>query len=243
MLKRPARRASSVVLATVVAAVLFTALGANAFPFGILKVTYVGCTGLTLTPDPFPTGNYLVVVNNPDNCPVSLSLTGPGVNLSVNTGAVGPFGPYNFQVGATYTASDSNSSASVTFTPTPAGSPSSTGAGASTSGVPARASSSSPRPSSSVTSLGTLAGSISPTGKAGLTIDGSTVNKLKAGVYKLVVSDHSKKAGLIIQALGYAASDVSGVSGTGTTVWSLRVIRGKYFFRATGGPKTFFTAH
>ena len=46
-------------------------------------------------------------------------------------------------------------------------------------------------------------GSISPTGKVKLTIGGSTVKKLKAGVYKLTVSDHSTTAGLIIQALGY----------------------------------------
>jgi hypothetical protein len=91
--------------------------------------------------------------------------------------------------------------------------------------------------------LGTLEGSISATGKATLRIDGSTVNKLKAGLYELIVSDHSKKAGLIIQPVGYAASNVSGVSGTGTKRWFLRIIHGKYFFQATGGPKTYFSGY
>jgi hypothetical protein len=97
------------------------------------------------------------------------------------------------------------------------------------------------RSSSNGATLGTLVGSISVTGKATLTIGGSTVKKLKAGVYKLTVSDHSKKAGLIIQALGYHAMTESAVSGTGTRTTKLRVVRGKYFFEATDGPKIYFT--
>ena len=66
------------------------------------------------------------------------------------------------------------------------------------------------------------------------------MKKLKAGVYKLTVTDQSKKAGLVIQALGYHAMSESAVSGTGTKTTTLRVIPAKYFFQATGGPKTYF---
>lgn len=85
-----------------------------------------------------------------------------------------------------------------------------------------------------------LACTISATGRASLKLGSSTVKRLEAGVYKLSVSDHSKKAGLVIQALGYHAMTESAPSGTGTKTTTLRVIPARYFFEVTGGPKTYF---
>lgn len=216
----------------------------------MLTVTYVGCTGLKVTPDPVPAGTYVVLVDDNSNCPANFSLTGPGVGLTSNLESGmgiahpgGPFGPYTFQPGATYTASDSGLSASTTFTPTDAGNaptpPSTTTTTSAGAGTTSNTGGKSPSTSGTAT-LGTLVGSISARGKATLTVAGSTVKKLKAGVYRLAVSDHSKKAGLIIQALGYHAMAESAVAGTGTRTTTLRVIPGKYFFQATGGPRTYF---
>jgi hypothetical protein len=230
---------------------------------GTLTVKYVGCTGMSVTPNPLPAGSYTVLVYDDDNCNASFSLTGPGVNLTSDLNSTGmgidhpagPFGPYNFQAGATYTARDSNISASASFSTTAGGGQTSggaggggggagggggstSGAGGSTSGGKTSGSSSS---STGTKTLGNLVATISATGKTTLKLGGATVKKLKAGVYTLTVSDHSKKAGLVIQALGYHAMSESPVSGIGTRTTTLRVIPARYFFRATGGPKTYFT--
>jgi hypothetical protein len=171
----------------------------------------------------------------------------------------GPFGPFNFQAGATYTARDTNINASASFSPgaapgtvglggVPSGSTGSTGGTSSSgnTGSSGTTGSSGGQASGSTSSggtktLGTLVGGISATGKATLKLGGAPVKKLEAGVYKLTVTDSSRKAGLVIQALGYHAMSESAVSGTGTKTTTLRVIPAKYFFQATGGPKTYFT--
>ena len=89
--------------------------------------------------------------------------------------------------------------------------------------------------------LGTLSGAISAAGKATLTLGGSPLKKVKHGFYKLTIADHSKKAGLVIQALGYHAMTESTPSAVGTFSRSITLTPGKYFFEATGGPKTYFT--
>ena len=211
---------------------------------GTLTVKYVGCTGLSVTPSPAPSGSVTVLVYDDDNCNAAFTLTGPGVNFSSDLNSTGmgidhpagPFGPFNFQAGATYTVRDANINASASFSPTASGGSGSTGGSTSSGGNTSGSTSS----SSGTKTLGTLVGTISPTGKATLKLGGATVNKLKAGVYKLTVTDQSKKAGLVIQALGYHAMSESAVSGTGTKTTTLRVIPAKYFFQATGGPKTYF---
>jgi hypothetical protein len=192
-----------------------------------------------------------VLVYDDDNCNAAFTLTGPGVNFSSDLNSTGmgidhpagPFGPFNLQAGATYTVRDSNINASASFSPTASGG-SSGGSGSGSGGGSSGGSSGSTGGSTSsggAKTLGALVGTISPTGKATLKLSGATVTKLKAGVYKLTVTDNSKKAGLVIQALGYKAMSESAVSGTGTKTTTLRVIPAKYFFQATGGPKTYFT--
>jgi hypothetical protein len=225
---------------------------------GTLTVKYLGCTGLSVTPSPAPSGSVTVLVYDDDNCNAAFSLTGPGVNFSSDLDSTGmgidhpagPFGPFNLQAGATYTVRDANINASASFSPTVSGG--STGstvgsAGSSSGSVSSGGATSSGGSSGSTSSsggtktLGTLVGAISSTGKATLELGGTTVKKLKAGVYRITVKDSSKKAGLVIQALGYHAMSESAVSGTGTKTTTLRVIPARYFFQATGGPKTYFT--
>jgi hypothetical protein len=176
------------------------------------------------------------------NLSSDLNSTGMGIDHPA-----GPFGPYTFQAGSSYTARDSSINASAQFTPTAAAGGSSGTSGGSSGGSSGSGGSSSSGTggsssgSTGTKTLGTLVGSISPTGKATLKIGGATVKKLKAGLYKLTVKDTSKRAGLVIQALGYKAMTESAVSGTGTKTTTLRVIPAKYFFQATGGPKIYFT--
>lgn len=226
---------------------------------GTLTIRHVGCTGMSVSPNPLPAGSHTVLVYDDDNCNASFSLSGPGVNVSSDLNSTGmgidhpagPFGPFSFQAGATYTARDSNISASASFTTAGGGSTGGTGGSGSTGGSGGSSggtsgsggkSSATSSSSGNAKTLGTLLGSISAAGKATLTMGGAPVKRLKAGVYKLTVSDHSKKAGLIIQALGYHAMTESPVTGTGTKTTTLRLIPAKYFFQATDGPKTYFTA-
>jgi hypothetical protein len=251
----PIRRRRSLAPAAAALALFFGAFFVgSARADGTLTVRYVGCTGMSVSPSPLPAGSYSVLVYDDDNCNASFTLTGPGVSLSSDLNSTGmgidhpagPFGPYNFQAGSTYTARDSSINASAQFTPTTAaaGGGSSGGSGGSSGGSSGGGGSSGSGGTSGSTgtkTLGTLVGSISPTGKATLKMGTATVKKLKAGVYKLTVTDKSKKAGLIIQALGYKAMSESAVSGTGTKTTTLRVVPAKYFFQATGGPKIYFT--
>jgi hypothetical protein len=257
MLEGPARNGRLVAPAVVLALFFGAFFAGSARAEGTLTVRYVGCTGMTVTPNPPPAGSTSVLVYDDDNCNASFSLSGPGVSLTTDLNSTGmgidhpagPFGPFNFQAGATYTVRDSNISASTSFSPSAAASSSGGSSGSSgvTSGSTAGTTSSGGQTSGSTTSsggtttLGTLVGTVSPTGKATLVLGGATVKRLKAGVYKLTISDRSKKAGLIIQALGYRAMSESAVSGTGTRTTTLRVIPARYFFQATGGPKTYFT--
>jgi hypothetical protein len=224
---------------------------------GTLTVKYVGCTGLSVTPSPAPSGSVTVLVYDDDNCNANFTLTGPGVNFSSDLNSTGmgidhpagPFGPFTLQAGATYTVRDANINASASFNPTASGgstgsSGGSSGGGSGSAGGSTSSggnTSGSTSSSSGTKTLGTLVGTIGPTGKATLKLAGATVKNLKAGVYKLTVTDQSKNAGLVIQALGYHAMSESAVSGTGTKTTTLRVIPAKYFFQATGGPKTYFT--
>ena len=208
---------------------------------------------------PVPAGSHDALVYDDDNCKANFSMTGPGVNLTSDLDSTGmgidhpagPFGPYTFQAGSTYTVRDTNLSGggAASFTPTASGSSpsSSSGSTSSSSGSSSSGSSSSNSSSSSSSSstgaktVGTLVGSISTSGKASLSLNGATVKQLKAGVYHLKISDHSKKVGLVIQALGFHAMQESGPSAVGTTTRNLTVIPGKYFFQASGGAKTYFT--
>jgi hypothetical protein len=251
----PVRRRRSLVPAAVLLALFFGAFFVgSAKADGTLTVRYVGCTGMSVSPSPLPAGSYSVLVYDDDNCNASFTLTGPGVSLSSDLNSTGmgidhpagPFGPYTFQAGSTYTARDSGINASAQFTPTAAAAGGSSGGSSSGSSGSGGSSSSggsggSSSGSTGAKTLGTLVGSISSTGKATLKMSGATVKKLKAGVYKLTVTDRSEKAGLVIQALGYRAMTESAVSGTGTKTTTLRVIPAKYFFKATGGPKIYFT--
>src|SRR3954452_21949073 len=152
-----------------------------------LSIQYIGCNSMRLTPSPVPAGTYQVLVYDDDNCKAGFSLSGPGVNMAGNDldssgmgidHPAGPFGPFTFQAGSSYTARDSVQGISVAFTATQGGGSSNTST--TPSNTSTTSNSSKATTSTAVKTLGTLAGSVGATGKASLKIGGSTVKKLKA---------------------------------------------------------------
>jgi hypothetical protein len=67
------------------------------------------------------------------------------------------------------------------------------------------------------------------------------VKTLKPGVYKIVITDHSKKAGLIIGEGTKHPLTLSGVAAVGKVTHSVTFRAGKWYFEpTTHGPKTSF---
>src|SRR6478752_5474029 len=110
----PARRRRLVPVAALLALFFGALFVGSARADGTLTVTYVGCTGMRVSPNPVPAGSYSVLVYDDDNCKANFSLSGPGVSFTSDLDSTGmgidhpagPFGPFNFQAGATYTARD-----------------------------------------------------------------------------------------------------------------------------------------
>jgi len=232
--------------------------GARTLAPGTLRVEYIRSSSLQFQDNngspiqSIPAGSYQVVVDDPDDPNPSFNMSGPGVSLSnnnLNSSGMGIdrpafFGPFNFQAGATYTASDSNmSSPAISLSVTSGGGSSGGGTSTGSSGVTTTQSTGTGKTvTTSVPKVvGTLAGAVSAGGKATLTVSGKTVTKLKAGRYRLTVADHSKHAGLLVQKLGYPAMTESATARTGTSSHTLTLSPGKWFFAASSaGKKTYF---
>jgi hypothetical protein len=227
-----------------------------------LQVTYVGSTSLQLSVDgsavgagaSVPAGSYTVLVDDADYATPRFQMTGPGVSISSDLNSTGmgidrpaTFGPFTLQANATYTVRDANMGASLTFsTGAPSGSSSGSGGtsgGTTGSGATSGSSgSSSSSGSGAAKTLGTLAGSISAAGKAALSFGGKPVKTLKAGIYTLSVSDHSKRVGLVVEKLGFPAMKESGAATVGSHSARLTLSPGKWFFLASpGGAKSYFS--
>jgi hypothetical protein len=229
-----------------------------------LQVTYVGTSSLQLVLNgsavgagaTVPAGSYTILVDDADYTTPRFVMTGPGVSINSDLNSTGmgidrpaTFGPFTLQPNATYTARDANMGASLTFG-TGASSGGSTSGGGSTSvggstsggGTSSSGGSSSASGSAAAKRLGTLTGSISAAGKAALSFGGKPVKSLKAGLYTLSIADHSKKAGFVVQKLGFPAMKESGAATVGSHTVRLTLSPGKWFFTtAPAGAKTYFT--
>jgi hypothetical protein len=244
------------------------AAGSSADP-ATLMVTYVGSSSLQVSigngaavasGSTIPAGSYQLLVDDPDDTNPNFIMTGPGVNISSNLNSSGMgidrpafFGPYVLPTSSTYTLEDGNIGASTAITFTTAATAATTG-GSGSSGFSSVSSSGSSASTASGTStssssgskavkvLGTLTGSVSAAGKPTLTSGGKTVKSLKAGLYKVMVEDHSKRARLIVEKLGFSAMTLSGTASVGVSSHNLTLSAGKWFFAvSTGGPKTYFS--
>jgi hypothetical protein len=212
-----------------------------------------------------PPGSYMVLVDDPDYPTPRFTITGPGVNVSTNLDSTGmgidrPYyiGPLTLQASSTYTLRDTNmagAGATLTFSTSATGGGSSgggsSGGGSSGGGSSGGGSSgggttkTTTKTTTTVKLAGTLKGSVSSAmgmAKPMLTLNGKAPKTLKAGVYKITVSDQSKTAGLVVGQSGKAAITVSSASQVGSRSKNVTFTAGKWYYAAgSGGAKTFFT--
>ncbi|HEY4346067.1 MAG TPA: hypothetical protein VGM80_00630 [Gaiellaceae bacterium] len=202
-----------------------------------------------------PAGSYTVQVFDSDDQSPKITVNGPGVAISSDLNSTGmgidlpsTFGPFTFQTSSAYVVQDTNLGASsrISFSTSAtatAGGSTTTTAQSSTSGVGTTTTTKITTTVPPVAkSLGTLKGSVSVAGKPAITFNGKTVKSLKAGHYKVSVSDKSKTVGLIVWKLGSRAMTLSAAGKVGASSRAVTLSAGRWFFEtSTKGPKTFFT--
>jgi hypothetical protein len=188
-------------------------------PGFVISLTYDDGTAV-LAPPP---GTYKILVDDlaPDH---NFHLLGPGVDLSTGTEQVGS---------VTWTATFQNNSSYVFQCDTHAaemtgmfvvGHPASTTTGP-TASPTTTLNSGHPTPI-----VGTLASSVSSTA-ATLVSGGKRVSLLKAGMYRLTITDSSRTAGFELQRVGFAATSLTSAAFAGkhTVVVNLKAGKWKYF--------------
>jgi hypothetical protein len=226
-----------------------------------MTVQYAGST-LPTSGGTVPQGCYVVVVD--DNIPEGFTqpnfeMTGLDVpdpdlaSTDMGPDAVSNFGPEALVSGTTYTVANTTySGQSVSFSASGNGSTSC----ASSSSSPTTASTPITTPNTTPTTpattptvtitppklKGTLSGTVSAVGRATLTLGGKSVKTLKTGLYKIVVDDHSTKAGLFLGEGSKTKVTLSGIAETGKTTHSVTFTSGTWWVETTNHrPKTAFT--
>lgn len=199
-------------------------------------------------------GPYQVIFNDdvPDSRDVQhlLRLQGPGVNLQTDM-AAGDNKTELYDVvlapSATYTFADDRqpSLAHVVFSTASSGSAASSG---SSSGGTSTGSTGTSSNSSIVGSdvkadpfRGSLAGSVSATGKLTFTAGGARVLKILSGRYKITVDDRTPKGAFIMQQLHKPAITLTGLSFVGKRTVTVDLKAGQWLFYSPSGKKTGFT--
>jgi hypothetical protein len=234
--------------------VTFTADGAitMTLPDG----TPVGTT--SGAPTTIPAGAYVIYLQGPDGC-VDLPffmLKGPGENIVDNLSSGASTNSYNanFVAGSTYTwFNDSNPKAVYSFTAAGASSSSGTSSSSSSSsgsvssGSVSGGSSSSTGHSSSTqkttstsaSTLGTLVGAVSSSGRLTLSLGGKSVKKLAPGKYKVSVVDKSSTGGFVL-ALGKHVVTVTSGKFVGKHTATVSLTGGRWLFVTKSGGKPVF---
>ena len=146
-------------------------------------------------------------------------------------------GPFALTPSSSYTISDSNMDGStITFTTA------ATGTSSSPNSPSPPAAGSSPSGSATTKVVKTLALIASPSGQPTVTLAGKPVKKVSAGRYSVIVSDLSKKAGLVIGHGKVRPVTLSSPAAVGTTERTLNLTAGKWFLETSArGPKVYFT--
>ena len=241
------------------AALAFTAqASAKTAALQTLYVTYsMKCT-FTLTDDSgknvtsIAPGTYQVQVTTPGSfsgvdlagvtdftaCKGSaqFQLTGPGVNVqtTLNDGdGSQDVLTATFQPSSTYVAQDNNqpSVTRVSFTTLAAGAGGTPGTTTSTGATTTTTT------TAGTTVKGTLNGAVSSSGRLTLTYKGKSVLTLTPGLYKVSVTDKSKKSGFVVEQLHRAATTISGVSFVGSRTVTINLTTGQWFFSSTAAGK------
>jgi hypothetical protein len=194
------------------------------------------------TPSPFagiyhPGANDLVGCNGN----VKFRVTGPGVGVTTTLdGGDGQYEVFSvmFAPGAAYTFQDDTNVTGtrrtvVASAPPPA---------APKSGTTPTKAAAKPAPTSAhhPAVLGTLAGSVTTTGKLALTLKGRPVTTLKRGRYALKVLDETSRAAFVLQRVGEQATKVTTDAYLGRRSLTLVLEPGRWTFFSVPGAKHSF---
>jgi hypothetical protein len=202
------------------------------------------------SPTVIPAGYYALVFSGPGGCSAlpNFKLNGPGTSIvtSMSEGAVlKATQSANFTPTSTYTWIDDafpnvvhtfSTSSDVISVPPP---------------VTTTTTTSSPPKGKAVVSQdvvgsevvpfrGTLTGGVSASGMLALAYNGKSVGSLKAGRYRIAVTDGSSTKGFVLQKAGHKAIAVTGATFMGKRAASMNLTAGKWLF-APGPGKTAYT--
>jgi len=208
-------------------------------------------------PTTIPPGTYNVSFTNPTYVSdMQFHLEGPGVKLVTNMSygeEPSEIWVETFAPGSSYTWKDDLDPTPVftfvTSTSASVGSANSGSAGGSSgksttpisSGNNGRASSTDVVGSAILPLRGTLLGTVTPEGALSLKLAGKPVQNLKAGRYRLTVTDASKKAGFNLQQMKNSAIALTTTTFTGKRTKTVTLRAGQWFFYPTFvGKKTYF---
>ena len=254
---------SLAVLITLAGVAVAGQASAGAAVLPTLYVNYVGtnCT-FTMVNDfgssvaSIAPGTYQLTLTATDfeSCGAGLpdfQLTGPGVTVeSPIDNGTGAAADYNvtLQPSSTYVAQDlSQPLSKITFTTQASGAPPAVSLATNTATKTVTTSSSSSPIGSQASSKpalvfrGTLEGTVNSAGKPTLTYKGKAVTQLTAGKYTLLVSDHSKTSGFLLQEPPRLATTVTGFGFVGTRRLTIDLSAGQGLFYPTFiGAKHYF---
>jgi hypothetical protein len=208
-------------------------------------------------PTSIPPGTYNLSFTNPTYVSdIQFHLEGPGVKLVTNMSygeEPSEIWVETFAPSSTYTWKDDlNPTPVFTFVTSngsSVGSANSGSAGGSSgksitpiaSGSNGKASSTDVVGSAILPLRGTLLGTVTAGGTLSLKLAGKPVQNLKAGRYKLTVTDDSKKAGFNLQQIKNSALALTTTTFTGTRTTTVTLRAGQWFFYPTFvGKKSYF---
>jgi hypothetical protein len=184
-------------------------------------------------PTVIPAGYYTVLITGPMGLPSGLPyfhLSGPAVDLlsNLNEGGLETYTDHVvLQPSSTYTWTD-DAMPGVVWTFATSANVLGTAPGKAASGKTGTAVSQDPIGSDVVPIRGTLAASVSASGKLTVTLRGRRITTLSAGEYRVVVTDRSPTAGLLVAKSGHPARRLSGARYTGKRTATLRLSPGRW---------------
>jgi hypothetical protein len=184
-----------------------------------------------------PAGTYKVQIDNSANVDVAFDLAGPGVKLvdSLSNGEeLAAAYTETFQPGSTYTFRDDNHPSAVwTFQTSAATVGISTGQTTATT-APTGSQSSSDVAGSAIPPLrGALRAVVGARGAVRLTFLERPLPRLRAGRYRVTVTDDSPRRGLELQRLHLRPQRLTGAAFVGTRTLILELGPGRWFYFAT----------
>jgi hypothetical protein len=200
--------------------------------------------GQTAVPLVIPPGTYSISVLD-DATEHNFHLFGPGVDQSTDVGGLStPTWSVTLQPGQSYTFQcDSHpdfmwGTFQTSGTAAGGGGTSSSGGGTTSSGGGGTPSNGGGLSTGSKTA-GTLAATITSSGRVTFTFKGKAVTALKTGTYKIVVLDGSKKTGFAVQKPSHGTVTITSASFVGNHTVNLKLTTGTWAFGTPSGKHVF----